>query len=97
VAFECGPARALADFTGVFAELKPYQQKELMRAVLHKAILGPDYLEIGLYGRPPELRPLSKGDSRSQESKWLPGQMSDSAILWDGLCLRQVAEQGGEI
>jgi hypothetical protein len=81
-------ARALADFTGVFAELKPYQQKELMRLVLHKAILGPDYLKIGLYGRPPELGPLSKGEPRSQTFDWLPGLPSQSAILWDRLAIR---------
>jgi hypothetical protein len=75
--------QALADFTGVFAELKPYQQKELMRLVLHKAILGPDYLKIGLYGRRPELGPLSKGEPRSQTFDWLPGQMSQSVVLWD--------------
>jgi hypothetical protein len=69
--------QALADFTGVFAEIKPYQQKELMRLVLHKAILGPDYLKIGLYGRPPELGPLSKGEPRSQTFDWLPGQDSN--------------------
>jgi site-specific DNA recombinase len=61
--------QALADFTGVFAELKPYQQKELMRLVLHKAILGPDYLKIGLYGRPPEVRQLTEGEPRSQTFK----------------------------
>jgi ElaB/YqjD/DUF883 family membrane-anchored ribosome-binding protein len=54
--------RALTDFTGVFAEIKPYQQKELMRLGLHKAILGPDYLKIGLYGRPPEVRALPEGE-----------------------------------
>jgi site-specific DNA recombinase len=70
-------AQALADFTGVFAELKPYQQKELMRLVLHKAILAPDYFKIGLYGRPPELGPLSKGEPRSQTFDWLPGQDSN--------------------
>jgi hypothetical protein len=45
--------QALADFSNVFAELKPYQQKDLLRLVLHKAILGPNYLKIALYGRPP--------------------------------------------
>lgn len=61
--------QALADFSNVFAELKPYQQKELMRLVLHKAILGPDYLKIGLYGRPPEVRQLTEGEPRSQTFK----------------------------
>jgi hypothetical protein len=69
--------QALGDFSEVFAEIKPYQQKELMRLVLHKAILGPDYLKIGLYGRPPELGPLSKGEPRSQTFDWLPGQDSN--------------------
>ena len=59
-------AQPLADFSEVFAEIKPYQQKELMRLVLHKAILGPDYLKPGLYGRPPEVRPLTEGEARSQ-------------------------------
>jgi hypothetical protein len=30
--------QALANFTDVFAQLKPYQQKELTRLILHKAI-----------------------------------------------------------
>jgi hypothetical protein len=63
--------RALADFSDVFAELKPYQQKGLLRLVLHKAILGPDYVKIALYGRPPEIGPLSEGESRFQTFKWL--------------------------
>jgi hypothetical protein len=81
-------AQALADFTGVFVELKPYQQKELMRLVFHKAILGPAYLKIGLYGRPFDLQPLSKGEPRSQTFDWLPGLPSQSGILWDHLALR---------
>jgi site-specific DNA recombinase len=64
--------QALADFSGVFAELKPYEQKELMRLVLHKAILGPDSLKIGLYGRPPEAGQVQEGESRFQTFKWLP-------------------------
>jgi hypothetical protein len=63
--------QALADFSKVFADLKPYQQKDLLRRVLHKAILSPDYLKIALYGRPPETGPLAEGDSRFQTLKWL--------------------------
>jgi hypothetical protein len=73
--------KALADFSAVFSELKPYQQKELIRLVLHKAILSPDCLKLGLYGRPPEVRALIEGDSRFQTFKWLPGQMSESVVL----------------
>jgi hypothetical protein len=51
--------------------------------VLHKAILGPDKLKMGLYGRPPEVKQLHEGDSRFQRLDWLPGLVSQSAILWD--------------
>ena len=79
--------QALTDFSEVFAEIKPYQQKELMRLVLHKAILGPDYVKIALYGRPPEIGPVSEAGPRFQTLKWLPGQMSESAILWDSVAV----------
>ena len=65
---------ALGDFTEVFGEMKPYRQKELMRLVLHKAILGPDYMKMALYGRPPAIGPFSGSESRFQTFKWLPGQ-----------------------
>jgi hypothetical protein len=67
-------ARASADLTGVFLEIKRYQQKELMRLVYHKAILGPDYLKTGLYGRPLGLQPPSKEEPRSQAFGSLPGR-----------------------
>jgi len=75
--------RAIANFSEVFRGLQPYRQKELMRPVLHKATLGPECLKLGLYGRPPEVGPLSGSESRFQTLKWLPGQMSESAVLWD--------------
>jgi hypothetical protein len=38
---DCGlVVKALADFSDVVAELPPYRQKELMRLVLRKVILG---------------------------------------------------------
>jgi hypothetical protein len=76
-------AQALADFGEVFAEIKPYQQKELMRLVLHKAILRPDYMKMALYRRPPAIGPLSVSESRFQTFDWLPGLVSESAIVWD--------------
>ena len=66
--------RPLTDFGEVFAEIKPHEQKEIMRLVLHKAILGPDRLKLGLYGRPPEVKQPHEGDSRFQRLDWLPGQ-----------------------
>jgi hypothetical protein len=78
-----------AGFTEVFRELKPYQQKELMRLVLHKAILGPDYVKMALYGRPPKIAPLAEPQRRFQTFKWLPGLVSESVVLWDSIPLRQ--------
>ena len=59
------------------------QQKELMRLALYKAILSPDCLKLGPYGRPLEVRALHEEDARCQMGEWLPGQMSESAFLWD--------------
>ena len=56
-----------------------------MRLILHKAILGPDYVKIALYGRPPEIGPFSEAQKRFQTSDWLPWQMSESVVLWDAV------------
>jgi hypothetical protein len=50
---------------------------------VRKAVLGPDYLKIGRYGRPPEVGQLREGDSRFQTMKCLPGLPSQSVVLWD--------------
>jgi hypothetical protein len=65
---------ALNKFTDVFEHIQPYQQKELLNLVLHKAILAPDRIKIALYGRPPEigLLPLCESEMRSQIPVWLP-------------------------
>ena len=63
---------ALGNFTEVFHEIPPYQQKELMRLVLHKAVLKPDSMELALYGKPPQLSQMTQGAARSQTSNWLP-------------------------
>ncbi|UCF77704.1 MAG: hypothetical protein JSW03_06205, partial [Candidatus Eiseniibacteriota bacterium] len=64
---------ALSKFTKVFANIRPHEQKELLRLVLHKEILGPDSMKMALYGRPPDVEPSSAhhGDSRSQIPSWL--------------------------
>lgn len=80
--------QALADFSEVFAEINPYQQKQLMRLVLHKAILGPDYMKMALIGRRPGIGPLTEGEPHFQTFKRLPGPPSQSALLWDHLALR---------
>jgi len=74
--------KALADFSEVQAELRPYKQKELVRLVLHEAIPSPDCLKLCLYGRPPEVRAVQEADSRFQtlEWRWLPGQDSNQGL-----------------
>ena len=69
--------KALADFSRVFAEIQPHKQKELLRLVLHKAILGPDYVKMALYGRPPEIGPLATAEPRTETLNWLLGQGSN--------------------
>ena len=67
-----------------------------MRLVGCNAVLTEDTLKIVLYGRPPEIGPLTKpAEARCQMGKWLPGQMSESAILWDSLGLEN--ERSGSI
>jgi site-specific DNA recombinase len=70
---------ALNKFTDVFDHIQPYQQKELLRLVLHKAVLAPDSIKIALYGRPPEtgLLSVSESEMHSQMATWLPGQDSN--------------------
>lgn len=46
---------ALNKFTDVFDHIQPHHQKELLRLVLHRAVLSPDKIKIALYGRPPEI------------------------------------------
>ncbi|MDQ1328837.1 MAG: hypothetical protein QG641_2123, partial [Candidatus Poribacteria bacterium] len=40
---------ALNKFIDVFDQIQPYRQKELLKLVLHKAILAPDSIKIALY------------------------------------------------
>ena len=70
---------ALNKFTDVFHHLQPYRQKELLRVVLHKAILSENQIKIALYGRPPEtgLFPVSESEIHSRIPTWLPGQDSN--------------------
>jgi len=50
---------ALNKVTDVFDHIQPYQQKELLSLVLHKAALAPDSIKVALYGHPPETGLLS--------------------------------------
>jgi len=43
---------ALNKFTGVFDHIQPHRQKDLVRHVLHKAVVSETSIKIALYGRP---------------------------------------------
>ena len=75
--------KALADFSKIFAEIQPHKQKELLRLVLHKAILSPDYVKMALFGRPPDIGPLATAEPRSVTCNWLLGQVSQGVVVWD--------------
>jgi hypothetical protein len=59
-----------------------------MRIFLHKPILGPDSLKIGLYGRPPEAGQVQKGESRFQTFKWLTKRDEVRNYFMSEECLR---------
>lgn len=67
---------ALEKMDGVFASLQPHQQKELVRLVLHKAVLSEEEIKIALYGRPPEegrfAELLEADNPRFPPLAWLP-------------------------
>lgn len=65
---------ALNKFTDTFEHIQPYQQKELLRLVLHKAVTGPESIKIALYGRLPDIGLFGKSLSgiRSQTPTILP-------------------------
>jgi hypothetical protein len=81
--------QALGQFSEVFSQLPPYQQKELVRLVVHRVELAEDCMKMALYGRVPAIVPVcaQEGVSRCQTSNWLPGLVSQSVVLWDGVGL----------
>ena len=66
----------LKNFSDIFKHLKPYQKKELIRLVLHRADISETEMKIALYGNLPDIGPLnlsdSQDDSRSVIASWLP-------------------------
>ena len=65
------------------------KHKVLLR-VIAIVKMAPDSMKIALYGRSPDigLFSTSASDRFAQTSTWLPGLMSQSAILWDSIGLR---------
>ena len=58
---------ALANFSEVFDSLKPYQQKDLIRLVMHKTLITPESTKIALYGRQPDTELLEIHKSHSEK------------------------------
>jgi hypothetical protein len=89
---------ALSNFTDVFQHIPPHEQKEPLRLMVHKAVLTEDTVKIALCGRPPEIGPVLKpAEARCQMGEWLPGQMSESAVLWDRFALEINRVVGGHL
>lgn len=77
----------LGRFGEIFESIQPYQQKELISLILHRATLSPEEIKIALYGRQTDTRLFTlmeqpqneisqnaKSDSsRPGISEWLPG------------------------
>jgi site-specific DNA recombinase len=70
----------LVKFADIFKTIPPYQQKELINIILHKAILSRTETKIALYGKQTDTRLFDlletqgvNDNSRSGISNWLPG------------------------
>jgi hypothetical protein len=58
--------RALSEFSEVFAQIPPYQRKELVRLVVQRVELAPDSMNMALYGRVAPLGPVCEGGAVSR-------------------------------
>ena len=77
-------AGALANFSDVYDHIPPYKRKELIRLVLQKAVASKDHgIVLALFGKPGNVSEKARDDSRSETSAWLPGLVSQSAMLRD--------------
>jgi len=64
--------KALSHFTEIFAQIPPYQQRDLVKLVVHRVELASDSIKMALYGRVAAVGPVSEG-ARIGISEWLPG------------------------
>ena len=79
--------RALSEFSEVFGQIPPYQQREAVKLVVNRVELASDSMKMALYGRVAAVGPVSEG-ARSGILEWLRGLVSQSAVLWDTARLR---------
>jgi hypothetical protein len=85
-----GVLASLAKFRSLYQTLPPYQQREGIRFVIANVKISEDALEISILGRPAPEEVLEKlrapgmhSPRRSETSTWLPGLMSQSAVVRD--------------
>ena len=81
---------ALRRFKEIYAKLPPYQRRELIGLVLLKAEVTENQLRLSFHGRPaaPEVfekisAPGARASRRAEPFEWLPGLMSQSAVVRD--------------
>ena len=71
----------LERFGEIFDQIQPYQKKEAVKLILHKAVLSRTSIKIALYGRQPdtELFDLQDGQSKLRfgTSEWRPQRDSN--------------------
>ena len=79
---------ALADVSELFDSLQPQQQRELLRLVLQRAVVGETGVELAFYGQPPNVREcvenrMAQSSGRNSEPpKNLPGLLAQSSLCW---------------
>jgi len=85
-----GVLASLGKFRSLYQTLPPYQQREGIRLVVANVKISEDALEISILGRPAPEEALEKlrapgihAPRRSERSTWLPGLMSQSAVVRD--------------
>ena len=62
--------RALSEFSEVFGQIPPYQQREAVKLVVNRVELASDSMKMALYGRVAAVGPVSEG-SRTGILDWL--------------------------
>jgi hypothetical protein len=64
----------LKQFNSVYDSLKPYQQRSMIKLVIHKVVVGDDNIHIALYGKLSGNaleNVLTNDDVRSERINWL--------------------------
>jgi site-specific DNA recombinase len=72
-----GVRAALARFNDVYGCLTPFERKELMRLVVHRAEVRDREIVLELYAIPAPKLEVAQSHSRSEPPVWLPGQGSN--------------------